>query len=146
LDTDELVRPLGIIHRRGKELSTTARRFIELLRREGRHAQHDDGKNALPAVREAANFSTGKQAPSANGQAERDGAAEIKGSKPQLAPQGEATTGRAASGEAEDNGHAPAPAGEEHDGAQGRQSAARRKGTSGLPPKERRERVLGNRR
>lgn len=34
LDTDELVRPLGIIHRRGKELSATARRFIELLQRE----------------------------------------------------------------------------------------------------------------
>lgn len=34
LDTDELVRPLGIIHRRGKELSPTARRFIELLQRE----------------------------------------------------------------------------------------------------------------
>jgi len=34
LDTDELVRPLGIIHRRGKDLSPTARRFIELLQRE----------------------------------------------------------------------------------------------------------------
>ena len=30
-----LVRPLGIIHRRGKELSSTAQRFIELLKREG---------------------------------------------------------------------------------------------------------------
>ena len=36
LDTDELVRPLGIIHRRGKELSSTAQRFIELLQREGK--------------------------------------------------------------------------------------------------------------
>ena len=35
LDTDELVRPLGIIHRRGRELSGTAQRFIELLKREG---------------------------------------------------------------------------------------------------------------
>lgn len=35
LDTDELVRPLGIIHRRGKELSSTARRFIALLQTEG---------------------------------------------------------------------------------------------------------------
>lgn len=34
LDTDELVRPLGIIHRRGKELNTAAHRFIELLERE----------------------------------------------------------------------------------------------------------------
>lgn len=37
LDTDELVRPLGIIHRRGKELSSTAQRFIELLQREGQN-------------------------------------------------------------------------------------------------------------
>jgi DNA-binding transcriptional LysR family regulator len=36
LDTDELVRPLGIIHRRGKELTTAAKRFIELLQRQGR--------------------------------------------------------------------------------------------------------------
>lgn len=34
LTTNELVRPLGIIHRRGKELSSTARRFIELLQSE----------------------------------------------------------------------------------------------------------------
>lgn len=34
LETDELVRPLGIIHRRGKELNSTARRFIELLQKE----------------------------------------------------------------------------------------------------------------
>ena len=34
LATDELVRPLGIIHRRGKELASTARRFIELLQSE----------------------------------------------------------------------------------------------------------------
>jgi DNA-binding transcriptional LysR family regulator len=33
---NELVRPLGIIHRRGKNLGVTARRFIELLRREGK--------------------------------------------------------------------------------------------------------------
>lgn len=35
LDTDELVRPLGIIVRRGKELSVTAQRFIEHLQRQG---------------------------------------------------------------------------------------------------------------
>lgn len=33
LETDELVRPLGIVHRRGKELNDTAWRFIELLKR-----------------------------------------------------------------------------------------------------------------
>jgi hypothetical protein len=31
LATDELVRPLAIIHRRGKALNNTARRFIEML-------------------------------------------------------------------------------------------------------------------
>lgn len=34
LESDELVRPLGIIHRRGKQLNATARRFIELLQAE----------------------------------------------------------------------------------------------------------------
>jgi DNA-binding transcriptional LysR family regulator len=38
LATDELVRPLGIIHRRGKELGSTTRRFIELLQSEGQCA------------------------------------------------------------------------------------------------------------
>jgi DNA-binding transcriptional LysR family regulator len=57
LDTDELVRPLGIIHRRGRELSSTAQRFIELLQREGKNvasngalgehaATNGDGKTA----------------------------------------------------------------------------------------------------
>jgi DNA-binding transcriptional LysR family regulator len=32
LQGDELVRPLGIIHARGKQLPPTAARFIELLR------------------------------------------------------------------------------------------------------------------
>jgi DNA-binding transcriptional LysR family regulator len=35
---EELVRPLGIIHRRGKDLSNTASRFIEMLRQEGNRA------------------------------------------------------------------------------------------------------------
>jgi DNA-binding transcriptional LysR family regulator len=35
LATSELIRPLGIICRRGKDLGVTARRFIELLRSEG---------------------------------------------------------------------------------------------------------------
>ncbi|MGD9723837.1 MAG: LysR family transcriptional regulator [Pirellulales bacterium] len=39
LATDELVRPLGIIHRRGKELGSTTRRFIQLLQSE---AQNED--------------------------------------------------------------------------------------------------------
>jgi DNA-binding transcriptional LysR family regulator len=32
IDDEELVRPLGIIHARGKPLAPTVRRFIELLR------------------------------------------------------------------------------------------------------------------
>jgi DNA-binding transcriptional LysR family regulator len=44
LATDELVRPLGIIHRRGKELGITARRFIELLQSEGQCSAHCDAK------------------------------------------------------------------------------------------------------
>ncbi len=50
LDTDELVRPLGIIHRRGKELSSTARCFIELLQREGGHAPHGTDGHSLQAA------------------------------------------------------------------------------------------------
>src|SRR6185312_12711403 len=41
LATDELVRPLGILHRRGKELGVTVRRFIELLRADGKAAKHE---------------------------------------------------------------------------------------------------------
>jgi DNA-binding transcriptional LysR family regulator len=39
LSTQELVRPLGIIHRRGKELHSTAWRFIELLQQEGKRSR-----------------------------------------------------------------------------------------------------------
>jgi DNA-binding transcriptional LysR family regulator len=43
LPTDELQRPIGIIHRRGKELGKAARRFIELL-------QDDPAKNTCLAA------------------------------------------------------------------------------------------------
>jgi DNA-binding transcriptional LysR family regulator len=46
LTTDDLVRPLGIIHRRGKELTSTARRFIELLQTKSGKASAN-----LPPVR-----------------------------------------------------------------------------------------------
>ncbi len=49
LATDELVRPLGIIHRRGKELGGTTRRFIELLQQEGQHASPADGEAGADA-------------------------------------------------------------------------------------------------
>ncbi|HEY1784109.1 MAG TPA: LysR family transcriptional regulator [Pirellulales bacterium] len=44
LATDELVRPLGIIHRRGKDLSSTTRRFIDLLQSEA----HEPNAQAGP--------------------------------------------------------------------------------------------------
>jgi len=49
---DELVRPLGIIHRRGKELGSTTRRFIELLQNEGQSAPIADGCSSEPAAPE----------------------------------------------------------------------------------------------
>jgi hypothetical protein len=48
LATHELVRPLGIIHRRGKELGSTTHRFIELLQSEAQaecHCQEHAGTN-----------------------------------------------------------------------------------------------------
>ncbi|HTQ38588.1 MAG TPA: LysR family transcriptional regulator [Pirellulales bacterium] len=58
LSTNELVRPLGIIHRRGKDLGVTVRKFIELLRGEshlsGAHvpatAQHGEADSEFTAA------------------------------------------------------------------------------------------------
>ncbi len=50
LATDELVRPLGIIHRRGKKLSATTRRFIELLQREGQADVAGENESAATAA------------------------------------------------------------------------------------------------
>jgi DNA-binding transcriptional LysR family regulator len=36
LTSDELIRPLGILYRRGKDLGVTVRRFMDLLRSEGK--------------------------------------------------------------------------------------------------------------
>ena len=44
LARNELVRPLGIIFRRGKDLGVTARRFIELLRNEAKKAPIESGR------------------------------------------------------------------------------------------------------
>jgi DNA-binding transcriptional LysR family regulator len=51
LQNNELIRPLGIIYRKGKELSPTATTFIELLRREG---QMDAATASVPAATETA--------------------------------------------------------------------------------------------
>jgi DNA-binding transcriptional LysR family regulator len=50
---DELVRPLGIIHRRGKELASTARRFIELLQSEQTGHTPADGSRECAAENQA---------------------------------------------------------------------------------------------
>src|SRR6185295_2296800 len=49
LSTHELVRPLGILHRRGKELGSTARRFIELLQSQT-HAELAAGEEVAAAA------------------------------------------------------------------------------------------------
>ncbi len=64
LDTDELVRPLGIIHRRGKQLSATTWRFVELLKREG---------DRLPAESAAGQSAAGHQARSVAAQIAKNG-------------------------------------------------------------------------
>jgi DNA-binding transcriptional LysR family regulator len=51
LTTDELIRPLGILYRRGKDLGVTVRRFMDLLR--------SDGKKVAPAPELAAAHSGG---------------------------------------------------------------------------------------
>lgn len=43
LQTTELVRPLGIVHRRGKELTGTVGRFVELLLEQGKLASVTNG-------------------------------------------------------------------------------------------------------
>jgi DNA-binding transcriptional LysR family regulator len=48
LTNEELVRPLGILHRRGKELGVTVRRFIELLRADGKPAKHEKEERKEP--------------------------------------------------------------------------------------------------
>ena len=62
LATDELVRPLGIIHRRGKELGVTVRRFIDLLCSEGKELATtvDSGISVVEAERAAAGGENGK--------------------------------------------------------------------------------------
>ncbi len=54
LATEELVRPLGIIHRRGKELGSTTRRFIELLQSEGQRLTASSNGQQRPAPQTAA--------------------------------------------------------------------------------------------
>jgi DNA-binding transcriptional LysR family regulator len=88
LETDELVRPLGIIHRRGKELSSTARRFIDLLQKAASTEDWSEHRSDAPT-----------SAPSGNG---RNGEHAEEG---ELVSPGTMPSGKAGGG----NGHAPQP-------------------------------------
>ncbi len=92
LATEELVRPLGIIHRRGKELGSTARRFIELLRSEGQNESLCQPGSARVAGEPA---SAVEYSHNGNGHARGNGAA----ADFVHAGKGSATSGDRASGE-----------------------------------------------
>ena len=124
LDTDELVRPLGIIHRRGKELSSTARRFIELLQHEGGHAPQPADENASSP----ANGHLAEPVPSiemVNGEAKPKEISSVPSAKRR-----EGKPGLAAAKERVADSNLP--------------PGNRREGDTELPPGKRRVRVLGN--
>jgi DNA-binding transcriptional LysR family regulator len=82
LATDELVRPLGIIHRRGKELGGTARRFIELLQTEGQNfSPTENGHAGFDDLAAADEYATGDTS-HANGHAAGNGDAAENGDAP----------------------------------------------------------------
>src|SRR5262245_33463067 len=60
LTTDELVRPIGIIYRRGRELSPTAERFIELLR-----GEEEEDTSSTDSLHRETNGTSRHTAPSA---------------------------------------------------------------------------------
>ncbi len=69
LAVDELVRPLGIIYRRGKELSSTTQRFIELLQSEGQAVvavDTDAADRMATSLRAGANGNSIGNPPAAN--------------------------------------------------------------------------------
>jgi DNA-binding transcriptional LysR family regulator len=62
LASNELVRPLGILHRRGKELGVTVRRFIELLRADGKLARQErEERKEKQETHEAVSASNGHE-------------------------------------------------------------------------------------
>ena len=107
LATDELVRPLGIIHRRGKELGSTTRRFIELLqsgsarriaplerRRNGTLSDSTAHAMATAARRQRASWATAIDAARANGTGQaRCRSAELRPPMPQPRRRGRADQG-----------------------------------------------------
>jgi hypothetical protein len=89
LPTDELKRPIGIIHRRGKELGKAARRFIELLQDDlpkgtGRKSKADPTPEAEPVAEELVSAGTSNghasnsNGHSGNGASEKHSAARLK--------------------------------------------------------------------
>lgn len=79
LSSDELVRPLGIIYRRGKDLGVTARRFIELLRSESHacgepeHEAEEKRQETASSGREKGNGHLGREDRELVGTAEAGG-------------------------------------------------------------------------
>jgi hypothetical protein len=67
LEGGKLVRPLGIIHRRGKDLGVTARRFIDLLRKAGK--PHSELAGASSQTEEEAFGNNGDLTSAGNGHA-----------------------------------------------------------------------------
>ena len=70
-----LVRPLGIIHRRGKDLSSTTRRFIELLQNHSAPLDKHDARTSGAAAPRECEPSNGRGVSNgrANGHAHADG-------------------------------------------------------------------------
>jgi DNA-binding transcriptional LysR family regulator len=67
LDNKELVRPLGIIHRRGKQLNSATRRFIELLQSESEPAANPSAAEENGAAIPSGNGANGSAAQDADG-------------------------------------------------------------------------------
>ena len=69
LTSDELIRPLGILHRRGKDLGVTVRRFIELLRSEGKQLATPALELAGVAASDGGSNGEGRNGEGRNGEA-----------------------------------------------------------------------------
>jgi hypothetical protein len=118
LAIDELVRPLGIIYRRGKELSSTTQRFIALLQSEGQAVVADDTSKVKAVAHPAASHGNGASVSrnGSSGNANRPGVASEDGiAGEDSGTQDFETTGadRRSSGQLHDNGHDLPAAGKE---------------------------------
>jgi urease beta subunit len=116
LETDELVRPLGIIFRRGKELSSTTRRFMELLQNEAQlfSPGHDGAESSAHAV-EPSNGAECSHSGNGNGQVHA----------PSERPMGQKTRARNQRAGAKDAREASLPSGSGHSARSPRPSSPR---------------------